>query len=118
MSFQCQRCGKCCREFKNFVMSKAELKKIAKYLGIQWKALKKTLKVKLRANKYYIKQPCPFLNEDNVCTIYTVRPLNCIRFPIEAMMQDPKLLKLWYQCPALMEYLPRIYKEHIMETEQ
>ena len=31
---------------------------------------------------YVVKStPCPFLGSDNYCTIYTVRPSDCVRFP-------------------------------------
>ncbi len=82
--FQCQNCGNCCK-FKGYVyINQKEIHAIADYLElfISDFITKYTIK---EDNRYLISspkfQPNCFLDTNNICTIYPVRPKACKTYP-------------------------------------
>lgn len=89
MSFNCQRCGRCCREI-GIPWSELEYRLVADHL-------KMDLYVFLKRYGYAVDEgsgrieapdfgvtPCPFLKYDkhkSVCKIYPVRPWVCKGYP-------------------------------------
>lgn len=71
----CSMCGKCCSAI--LCVSDAEVKKIKKYLGQHPEV---ELINRNNALEKDFKDICPFLNEENKCQIYEVRPEICKRF--------------------------------------
>jgi Fe-S-cluster containining protein len=88
--FTCQKCGRCCRKTR-LPWDPDRLTDIAEFLGISREEV---------VNKYYgrvveandqkmiewadeKRTPCPFLQLDNTCKIYTVRPTECRLYPVE-----------------------------------
>lgn len=111
MQIHCDKCGNCCRTFTKFKITKRELKQIAKHLDTTWQTLIKRLRTRLVGQHCYITQPCPFL-ENNLCTIYEIRPNNCRGFPVYPIMEDNTRLQsgLTFEC-AIFEETKRIMKE-------
>lgn len=76
----CSGCTKCCMESVNTFY--IEFLNIYCYLNDN-EELKNSIMQRLR-NYYFLelvkKMPCPFLNEENKCDIYYVRPLTCRLF--------------------------------------
>lgn len=84
---KCAECGWCCKLNKAQV-SELEIARIRKYLGV-------SLGVRVDfgefMNKYverqpgglYFHAPCSFLDDNNRCKVYPVRPYVCRRFPID-----------------------------------
>lgn len=85
-SFECTKCGKCCFGPGKVYFAKKDLKLIQNYFKIQdqdWENFKKKF-IDLEENQLYIHQPkdkCFFLNKNNQCSIYPIRPLQCKSFP-------------------------------------
>lgn len=70
---KCQQCGKCCANI--LLLSNTEIKRIKKYI--------QNNKIK-PINRQSVMLPyqdiCPFLTQDNKCSIYEVRPTICKRY--------------------------------------
>lgn len=77
----CLDCGNCCRSISPRFKT-PDIKKISKFLGIKESDL---IHEYLRLDNdgdYVVKTtPCPFLNFDNTCEIYEVRPGDCANYP-------------------------------------
>lgn len=77
----CLDCARCCKNHSPRFKS-PDIKRIAKYLGMKEGDLIQTY-LKLDSDNDYVLQssPCTFLNNDNTCQIYDVRPSDCARYP-------------------------------------
>ena len=77
----CRTCANCCKT-RHPLFSRAEVQRIADYLGMTAAELRaRYLEIDQDAAKYITRElPCPFL-KDNLCTIYDVRPSVCAGYP-------------------------------------
>ena len=77
----CRTCANCCKT-RHPVFSRAEVQRIAEYLGMTPAELRaRYLEVDQEVAKYVTRElPCPFL-KDNLCSIYDVRPSVCAGYP-------------------------------------
>jgi uncharacterized protein len=77
----CRTCANCCKT-RHPLFSRAEVQRIADYLGMTAAELRaRYLEIDQEAAKYITRElPCPFL-KDNLCTIYDVRPSVCAGYP-------------------------------------
>lgn len=77
----CRSCANCCQTLQP-IFSRTEAQRIATYLGIGLEELRdRYLTSDPEAGKYITRQlPCPFL-QDNLCTIYPIRPAVCGHYP-------------------------------------
>ncbi len=82
----CKGCGLCCKTDGYVFLRAGEAEKIADYLGIDIYEFtekycnildRRSLVLKDKENS----TDCIFLNENNLCTIYEVRPKQCKDFP-------------------------------------
>lgn len=77
----CLDCAACCKNYSPRFKT-PDVKRIAKFLGMRESAFIDTyLNVDNEGDFVVKKSPCPFLNSDNSCSIYDVRPSDCARFP-------------------------------------
>ncbi|HEC29020.1 MAG TPA: YkgJ family cysteine cluster protein [Gammaproteobacteria bacterium] len=86
--FNCTGCGQCClgHPDEHFIeLTDEEAEKIRIYLGMDKRAFKRSYLVRdkyigagLKINSH---GRCELLDEDNRCTIYPVRPRQCITYP-------------------------------------
>jgi Fe-S-cluster containining protein len=81
--FICYRCGKCCRRFTP-ALSQDVISIIAEYLNKPQQEIKEGHEVAIRSrnNPSNNIKDCPFLNEDNECSIRPLRPECCRRYPL------------------------------------
>jgi uncharacterized protein len=79
----CTTCANCCKTMQVVVDDK-DIKRLADRLGMTTRAFSKK-HVKIEdvpfRSKVISTQPCPFLGEDNRCTVYEDRPQACRDFP-------------------------------------
>jgi Fe-S-cluster containining protein len=77
----CRSCANCCKT-RHPLFSRAEVERIATYLGMAVADLRALyFEVDHEARKYRTRElPCPFLKE-NLCSIYEVRPAVCAGYP-------------------------------------
>lgn len=77
----CLDCARCCKNHSPR-FNNTDIKRISKYFNIKETAFINTY-LKIDEDEDYVlqSQPCTFLNSDNTCQIYDVRPKDCSRFP-------------------------------------
>ena len=77
----CLTCANCCKNYSPRFKT-PDIKRIAKGLGVKESVFIDTyLKVDEEGDFVVKQSPCPFLNADNSCAIYELRPSDCARFP-------------------------------------
>jgi Fe-S-cluster containining protein len=81
-AIDCVRCSHCCKTLKP-VLSDADIKRIAKHLGLSRQAFIDTyLETDPEDGRQQMRVlPCPFLAEDGRCRIYEHRPRTCREYP-------------------------------------
>jgi Fe-S-cluster containining protein len=77
----CRTCANCCKT-RHPLFSRVEVQRIADYLGMTAAELRaRYLETDKETAKYTTRKlPCPFL-QDNLCSIYDVRPSVCAGYP-------------------------------------
>jgi uncharacterized protein len=108
----CLACANCCKTTPAIVTN-ADKSRIAKHLGMSPKAFAKSYLMEDINGDYMYKQvPCVFLQSDNVCSIYDVRPEACRRYPHtdeQAYAQRPDLnVANTIVCPAAYQIMMRL----------
>ncbi|MDI1234747.1 MAG: YkgJ family cysteine cluster protein [bacterium] len=108
----CLDCANCCKNHSPTFKS-TDLKRISKHLRIkETDLIEQYLKLD-EDNDFVLKQsPCTFLNSDNTCKIYEVRPSDCARYPYtdEDVFIKRKNLTLTNSsvCPAVHYILEKL----------
>ncbi|MFW6134386.1 MAG: YkgJ family cysteine cluster protein [Elusimicrobiota bacterium] len=100
--FKCLKCGNCCRTEGYVFISETEAENIADHIGENYKTFTKKYHRRIRLSGGYDKK-CIFLNQDNKCSIYKVRPKQCRSFPfwLENIKNNKNLLNLKNICNGL-----------------
>ena len=77
----CLTCANCCKHYSPRFKT-PDIKRISRHLKMKEGDFIETY-LKLDDDGDYVanKAPCPFLGSDNYCSIYEVRPGDCVRFP-------------------------------------
>lgn len=108
----CLACANCCKHYSpRFKMP--DIKRVAKRLKMKESDFIFTF-LKLDDDGDYVvkSSPCPFLSEDNFCSIYEDRPRDCARYPYtseDVLIKQVKLtLKNAGSCPAVFYVLERL----------
>lgn len=77
----CLQCAACCKTYSPRFKT-PDVKRISKYLGMKESVFIGTyLRVDEEGDFVVKTSPCPFLADDNKCSVYDVRPSDCARFP-------------------------------------
>jgi Fe-S-cluster containining protein len=108
----CLDCANCCKNHSP-TFKATDIKRISKYLGLKEADFVDTYLKLDEENDFVVKQsPCVFLNEDNSCHIYDVRPSDCSRYPYtdEDVFIKRKALTMANSmvCPAVFHILEKI----------
>ena len=108
----CLECANCCKNHSP-TFKATDIKRISKYLGLKEADFVDTYLKLDEENDFVVKQsPCAFLNEDNSCHIYDVRPSDCSRYPYtdEDVFIKRKALTMANSmvCPAVFHILEKI----------
>ena len=108
----CLDCANCCKNHSP-TFKATDIKRISKYLGLKEADFVDTYLKLDEENDFVVKQsPCAFLNEDNSCHIYDVRPSDCARYPYtdEDVFIKRKALTMANSmvCPAVFHILEKI----------
>lgn len=103
----CLACANCCKSISPIVTDK-DIQRIAKYLRIRPAQFAETYLLLDNENDYVFKsQPCPFLGNDNYCSIYEARPKACREYPHTDREKFYQLLNLSVKntqiCPVVLE---------------
>jgi len=109
----CEKCdARCCRSsvFAEFGIPflDSEYRTLVERIGEEKLA---KIGVKLIGNSRYIPTPCPFLKK-NACSIYDIRPIVCVNFPLDSPAKDDhgrKMISLDPLCPEARRIAKRTY---------
>lgn len=110
----CLDCAACCKNYSpRFKMP--DIKRISKYLKMKETAFMDKYLIQDKEGDYVANsKPCPFLGADNFCSIYEVRPSDCVRFPYtdeDVLLKRPAItLKNSSFCPAVYFVLEHLVK--------
>ena len=77
----CTKCANCCKSLGP-LFTEADITRISKVFRMKLGVFEDMyLRVDEDGDKVFQSMPCPFLGDDNLCTIYDVRPKACREFP-------------------------------------
>lgn len=108
----CLQCANCCKTTGPLFTEK-DSERIAKHLKMKIADFeKKFLRVDEDQDKVLQTLPCWFLNTDNTCSIYDVRPKACREFPHTDRKKIYQINHLTIKntliCPAAFEFVERM----------
>ena len=114
----CLECANCCKTLPA-LMSKRDIKRIAKHLSMSRKSFQdKYVREDEDGDIVIDGAPCPFLQEDNKCSIYEVRPASCKQYPHSGGHQFYDLIELHRKninhCPALYEIVETLGDRYLL----
>ena len=112
----CLTCANCCKTMTPTYTTE-DMKRISKHLGMTVDEFKKKWLTKDRSNGDWMNKltPCQFLNlEDNKCSIYEIRPVDCAGFP---HLPKKKMVDYMHVHKQNIEYCPATFRmvEKLME---
>lgn len=108
----CLECANCCKSISPAVKDN-DIRKLSKYLKTKPSEIVENY-MHLDEDQDYVMNtaPCPFLMNDNYCSVYEGRPLACKEYP---HTDSPKMLKLLdltlknsFVCPAVALILEKM----------
>ena len=111
----CLACANCCKNYSPRFKT-PDIKRISKILKIKEGDFIETY-LRLDADGDYVAKgaTCPFLGEDNYCSIYPNRPGDCVRFPYtdeDVIIKRPKLtIKNSTFCPIVYYVMEGLTKD-------
>jgi Fe-S-cluster containining protein len=77
----CLKCANCCKSYSPRFKT-SDVKRISKHLRMKESVFIDTYLIVDEDGDFVAKtKPCPFLGDDNYCSIYDQRPSDCRRFP-------------------------------------
>ena len=77
----CTECANCCKVLGPRVNNR-DVERIGKFINMRAGKVRKNYLTVDEDNDFIFQQmPCPFLGEDNLCSIYEARPRACSEFP-------------------------------------
>ncbi len=111
----CLACANCCITTGPLILER-DIDRISKYLKIKPSVFIKTHLRRDEDNDWVFKSmPCPFLDSDNYCQIYEVRPKACREYP---HTDSKNIYRLFGKtlinstiCPAVVMIFDRVKKE-------
>ncbi len=108
----CLDCANCCKNHSPR-FKQPDIKRIAKRLKLkEGELIERYLKLDEDNDFVVQSSPCPFLGNDNFCSIYEDRPSDCSRYPYtneDVLLKRTQLtLKNTMVCPAVYFVLERL----------
>ena len=111
----CLECANCCKNYSPRFKT-PDIKRISRHLKMKEGDFIETY-LRIDGDGDYVakKMPCPFLGEDNYCSIYENRPSDCVRFPYtdeDVIIKRPQLtIKNSTFCPIVHYVMEGLIKE-------
>ena len=113
----CLECANCCKTTGPLFTDK-DINRIAKNLRIKPSRFSERY-LRIDEDRDYVLRslPCTFLEDDNYCNIYDVRPKACREFPHTDRIKQHQLFKITQKnievCPAVFNIVEKLKKELI-----
>jgi len=111
-AIDCLQCANCCKNYSPRFKT-PDIKRISKHLKLkEGDFIEKYLELDPDGDYVVRSKPCPFLGNDNACTIYEERPSDCARYPYtdeDVLLKRSSLtLKNSLVCPIVHYVLEKI----------
>lgn len=108
----CLDCANCCKSLGPRITEK-DIERISKFLKLKRDPfISNYLRVDEDGDFVFQNMPCPFLMQDNFCSVYDVRPKACAEYPHTDRRKFHQLfnltLKNSFTCPAVYEILEKL----------
>jgi uncharacterized protein len=108
----CLQCANCCKTTSPIFTDK-DIGRLARHFRIRPVEFIQRYLIQDKDGDYVVKSsPCPFLDEDNFCTVYSERPAACRDYPHLRRKSMKSYLALALRntlvCPAVAEVFARI----------
>ncbi|HCQ15741.1 MAG TPA: zinc/iron-chelating domain-containing protein [Cryomorphaceae bacterium] len=108
----CLNCANCCKT-TGPLFTDTDINRLAKHFGLRpAEFIDQYLRVDEDGDFVLQVLPCPFLGEDNYCSVYEVRPKACREYPHTDRNKMHQILELTRKnaeaCPAVMEMVKRM----------
>lgn len=108
----CLTCANCCKT-TGPLFTTTDIRRIAKQQSMSEREFEETYLLEDEEGDYVLQSvPCPFLGEDNYCTIYEYRPKACREFPHTDRRNMKQILHLTRKnaevCPAVYRMIQKI----------
>ena len=108
----CTKCANCCK-ILGPLFTEADISRIAKHFRMRLLVFEDMyLRVDEDNDKVFKSIPCPFLGEDNLCSIYDIRPKACREFPHTDRKKFYQINHLTIQntliCPAVYLFVEKL----------
>jgi uncharacterized protein len=113
-NINCLNCANCCKNYSPRFKA-TDIKRISKVMQMKEGVFIETYLMLDEDNDYVTTtKPCPFLGEDNFCSIYDDRPSDCENFPYtdsDVLIKRQEItLKNSTFCPAVYFVLEKLIK--------
>lgn len=110
----CLSCANCCKTTSPIFYNK-DIERLAKHLRQKpGEFIDKYLRIDEDKDYVLREAPCPFLDNDNYCSVYEARPNACREYPHTDRKRMEQILDLTYRntcvCPAVLEITERLKK--------
>ncbi len=108
----CTKCANCCK-ILGPLFTESNISRIAKHFRMRLPVFEDMyLRVDEDNDKVFKSMPCPFLGEDNLCSIYDIRPKACREFPHTDRKKIYQINHLTIQntliCPAVYLFVEKL----------
>lgn len=108
----CTKCANCCK-ILGPLFTESDISCIAKHFRMRLPVFEDMyLRVDEDNDKVFKSMPCPFLGEDNLCSIYDIRPKACREFPHTDRKKIYQINHLTIQntliCPAVYLFVEKL----------
>jgi len=115
--FSCLDCANCCKTTSP-IFRDVDIERIATYLKLKpGDFVAKYLSLDSDGHYVLSYSPCPFLGNDNYCSIYSVRPQACREYPHTDRKNIKQIMDLTYQntlvCPAVASIVEKLKTDFI-----
>ncbi len=112
----CLQCANCCKT-TGPLFTDRDIKRLAKYLSLKPQVFIETYLRLDEENDYVLKSvPCPFLGDDNYCSVYEHRPKACREYPHTDRDKMFQILELTRKnttvCPAVHQITEALKQEY------
>lgn len=110
----CLTCANCCKTTSP-IFYQTDIERTAKALRMRPADFIETY-LRVDEDKDFVVKtaPCPFLGDDNYCTVYEARPKACREYPHTNRKKMVQIMDLTYKntlvCPAVLEMVERLKK--------
>ncbi|MBN2892159.1 MAG: YkgJ family cysteine cluster protein [Bacteroidales bacterium] len=113
-NFDCLTCANCCKSLGPRILNK-DIERLAAHLKIKESDfIAKYLKIDEDKDYVFKTMPCPFLDSENYCIVYSQRPKACREYPHTSQKRfyqvlDETLLNI-STCPAVYDIVEKLKK--------